>query len=213
MASDTLQGKRIAFLATCGFEQVELTEPWKAVKKAGGTPELVSLKSGEIQGMNHDEKADKFKVDKVVDDVSAEDYDGLMLPGGVANPDTLRMNVTAVDFVRDFFKQNKPVAAICHGPWMLVEADVVDGRKVTSYSSIKTDICNAGGNWVDEEVVVDNGLVTSRNPDDLPAFCASMIEEFAEGPHEGQSVGSGSPRREKVSAMSQGGQKQRVDDL
>jgi protease I len=186
MAPENLNGKRIAFLATCGVEQVELTEPWKAVKTAGGAPELISLKPGEIQGMNHDEKADTFPVDKVIDDVSAEDYDGLVLPGGVANPDTLRQHDAAVDFVRDFFKQGKPVAAICHGPWMLVEADVVEGRKLTSYASIKTDIRNAGGNWVDEAVVVDNGLVTSRNPDDLPAFCAKTVEEFAEGVHAAQ---------------------------
>jgi protease I len=216
MSEHNIEGKRIAFLATCGVEQVELTEPWKAVRDAGGTPELISLKAGEIQGMNHDEKADKFKVDKVIDDVSAEDYDGLVLPGGVANPDTLRMNDTAVDFVRDFFKQGKPVASICHGPWMLVEADVIDGRKLTSYPSIKTDVINAGGNWVDEEVVVDNGLVTSRNPDDLPAFCAKAVEEFAEGEHEGQTAGaasSGAKRRETVGAVQQSGEKQRVDDL
>jgi protease I len=183
MTNNDLSGKRIAFVATCGVEQVELTEPWKAVKAAGGKPELISFEEGEIQGYNHDEKADKFKVDKKIDDVSAEDYDGLVLPGGVASPDTLRTCETTVDFVRDFFKQGKPVAAICHGPWLLVEADVVDGRKLTSSKSIKTDIINAGGNWVDEEVVVDNGLVTSRNPDDLPAFCAKVVEEIAEGKH------------------------------
>ncbi len=212
MSTQNLNGKRIAFLATCGVEQVELTDPWQAVKDAGGTPELISLKKGEIQGFNHDKPGDKFKVDRVVDEVSAEDYDGLLLPGGVANPATLRTNETAVDFVRDFFKQSKPVASICHGPWMLVEADVVNGRKLTSYSSIKTDIRNAGGNWVDEEVVVDNGLVTSRNPDDLPAFCAKAVEEFAEGIHEKQ----GSPAKKRGAALSaagQSGEKQRVDDL
>ncbi len=183
MATENLQGKRIAFIATCGVEQVELTEPWKAVEQAGGTPELISLKAGEIQGYHHDEKADKFEVDQEISNVNAEDYGGLVIPGGVANPDTLRMCETTVDFVRDFFKQGKPVAAICHGPWLLVEADVVDGRKVTSYKSIKTDLINAGANWIDEEVVVDNGLVTSRNPDDLPAFCSKAVEEFAEGKH------------------------------
>jgi protease I len=178
-----LKNKRIAFLATCGFEQVELTEPWKAVKAAGATPELVSLKAGTIQGFDHDEKADQFDVDRTVDEVTAEEYDGLVLPGGVANPDTLRTNETAVDFVRDFFKQGKPVAAICHGPWMLVEADVVDGRQLTSWPSLKTDITNAGGYWVNEPVVIDEGLVTSRKPEDLAAFCAKAVEEFAEGRH------------------------------
>jgi len=216
MGTESINGKRIAFLATCGVEQVELAEPWKAVKDAGATPELISLKSGEIQGYNHDKKADTFSVDKVVADVSAEDYDGLVLPGGVANPDTLRMNDEAVDFVRDFFKQQKPVAAICHGPWMLVEADVVEGRTLTSYPSIKTDIINAGGNWVDKEVVVDNGLVTSRNPDDLKAFCRKAIEEFGEGIHEGQHVGATKGNAEgwaTAGAVAQAGQKQRMDDL
>jgi protease I len=215
MAEENLTGKRIAFVATDGVEQVELTDPWKAVEAAGGKPELISLKAGQIQGMNHDEKADKFSVDKAIDDVSAEEYDGLVLPGGVANPDTLRMCDVTVDFVRDFFKQGKPVAAICHGPWLLVEADVVEGRKLTSYQSIKTDVRNAGGNWVDEEVVVDNGLVTSRNPDDLPAFCAKMVEEFAEGIHEGQRERYTTVHndRAKVGAVAQGGQKQRIDDL
>jgi protease I len=183
MANQSIEGKRIAFLATDGFEQVELTDPWEAVEQAGGKPELVSIKVGQIQGMNHDEKADKFPVDHVVGEVNAEEYDGLVLPGGVANPDTLRMNDEAIDFVRDFFKQGKPVAAICHGPWSLVEADVVDGRTLTSWPSLKTDILNAGGKWVDQEVVVDNGLVTSRKPDDLKAFSAKAVEEFAEGRH------------------------------
>jgi protease I len=211
MATKSLAGKRIAFLATDGVEQVELTEPWKSVKDAGATVELISIKSGEIQGVNHDKKADTFPVDKLIADVSAEDYDGLVLPGGVFNPDALRMDATAVDFVRDFFKQQKPVAAICHGPWMLVEADVIDGRKLTSYWSIKTDVRNAGGNWVDEECVVDNGLVTSRSPDDLSAFCAKAVEEFGEGVHEEQTAGASG--RQKVSASQHGGQKQRVDDL
>ena len=183
---DELKGKRIAFLATDMFEQVELTEPWKAVEQAGGTPELVSLKPGQIQGFNHFEPADKFKVDKTVEEVSASDYDGYMQPGGVGNPDTLRMDENAVNFVREFFEQGKPAAVICHGPWILVEAGVVGGRTVTSWPSLQTDIRNAGGNWVDKEVVVDNGLVTSRKPDDLPAFNKKMVEEFAEGKHAGQ---------------------------
>ncbi len=191
MAEHEVNGKRIAFLATDGVEQVELTDPWEAVKSAGGTPELISIQPGKIQGWNHDKKGKKLKVDKTVNEVSAEDYDGLALPGGVMNPDMLRMHDEAVDFVRDFFKQEKPVAAICHGPWMLVEADVVEGRTLTSWPSVKTDIRNAGGNWVDQEVVVDNGMVTSRKPDDLPAFCAKMVEEFAEGRHEQHHVGAG----------------------
>ncbi len=181
-----LKGKKVAFLATDMVEQVELTEPWKAVKEAGGTPELVSIKSGEIQGFNHYDKADKFKVDKTVEEVSASDYDALVQPGGVGNPDTLRMDENAVNFVREFFEQGKPVAVICHGPWMLVEAGAVRGRTVTSWPSLQTDIRNAGGKWVDEEVHVEDGLVTSRKPADLPAFNKKMIEEFAEGKHEGQ---------------------------
>ncbi len=149
---------------------------------------LVSLKSGDIQGVHHEKQGDTFTVDKTVDDVSAADYTGLVLPGGVFNPDALRMNESAVNFVRDFFIQGKPVAAICHGPWMLIEADVVALRKVTSWPSLKTDLINAGATWVDEECVCDNGLVTSRNPDDLPAFCKKMIEEFAEGKHAKQSA-------------------------
>lgn len=186
--SKTLDGKRIAFLATDGFEQVELTQPWQSIKDAGAEVVLVSPKSGKIQGMHHDQKADKFKVDETVDSVSAENFDGLVLPGGVANPDSLRVCEDAVSFVRDFFKQHKPVAAVCHGPWMLVEADVVRGRKVTSWPSLKTDLINAGAKWVDEECVVDEGLVTSRKPDDLDAFCAKAIEEFAEGKHAGQTA-------------------------
>ena len=209
MADNNLSGKRIAFLATDGVEQVELTDPWQAVKDAGATPELISLKSGKIQGWNHDKKGKKFKVDKLVHETSAEDYDGLVLPGGVMNPDTLRMYDEAVDFVRDFFKQEKPVASICHGPWMLVEADVVDGRRLTSWPSVKTDIRNAGGNWVDEEVVVDNGLVTSRKPDDLPAFCAKAVEEFAEGRHATQQVGVGAGAAEN----DRGTPASRIDDL
>lgn len=183
-----LQGKRIAFLATDGFEQIELTRPWNDIKAAGAIVELISLKSGEIQGMQHDEKSDTFKVDKVVSDVSASDYDGLVLPGGVANPDSLRIDQKAVSFVKEFFEQKKPVAAICHGPWTLVEAGVLKNRTVTSWPSLKTDITNAGGKWVDKEVQVDQGLVTSRKPDDLDAFCKKAIEEFAEGIHERQAA-------------------------
>ncbi|HVT30189.1 MAG TPA: type 1 glutamine amidotransferase domain-containing protein [Lacipirellulaceae bacterium] len=213
MASESIQHKRIAFLATDGVEQVELTDPWEAVKSNGAQPELISIKSGEIQGMNHDEKADTFDVDKLVSEVRANDYDALVLPGGVANPDKLRMNEDAVCFVRDFFEQHKPVAAICHGPWMLVEADVVEGRTLTSYPSLKTDICNAGGKWVDREVVVDEGLITSRNPHDLPAFIAKMVEEIAEGPHEGQHVGAGASGQETAAVGRHSGEKQQIYDL
>ena len=179
-----LSGKRIAFLAADGVEQVELTHPWDGIKGAGATVELISLEPGKIQGVNHMEKGDEFSVDRVVSDVNANDYDGLVLPGGVANPDFLRSNDDAVKFVREFFNQHKPVAAICHGPWTLVEAGVVQGRTLTSWPSIQTDIRNAGGNWVDEQVHVDNGLVTSRKPDDLEAFTSKAIEEFAEGRHD-----------------------------
>ena len=186
--NNNLSGKKIAFLTTDGFEQVELTKPWNAIKDAGAEVILVSLKSGKIQGFHHDKKADQFTVDKTVGDVSAADFNGLVLPGGVANPDALRVNKEAVSFVRDFFTQQKPVAAICHGPWMLIEADVVRGRTVTSWPSLQTDLKNAGANWVDQECVCDQGLVTSRNPDDLPAFCDKAIEEFAEGKHAGQTA-------------------------
>jgi protease I len=179
-----LSGKAIAFLATDGVEQVELTEPWHAVENAGGRPELISIKEGRIQGVHGMDKADTFPVDKLVSQVRAEDYDGLVQPGGVANPDFLRMDQHAVRFVRDFFALGKPVAAICHGPWMLVEADVVRGRTITSWPSLRTDIRNAGGTWVDEEVHTEQGLVTSRKPDDLPAFCRKLVEEFAEGFHQ-----------------------------
>lgn len=178
-----LSGKRIAFLATDGVEQSELSKPWAAIKAAGAKVELISLKQGKIQGMKHDEKGEQFQVDKVISEASATDYDGLVLPGGVASPDALRMEEDAVSFVKNFFEQSKPVAAICHGPWTLVEADVLKGRTVTSWPSLKTDIINAGGEWVDEEVHVDRGLVTSRKPDDLDAFCTKAIEEFAEGRH------------------------------
>jgi protease I len=184
--ADKLQGKRVAFLATDMVEQVELTEPWKAVKEAGATPELVSLEEGEIQGFNHYDKGDTFKVDRTVEEARADDYDALVIPGGVGNPDTMRTDENAVELVRQFFEQGKPVGVICHGPWMLVEAGVVRGRTVTSWPSLRTDIRNAGGDWVDEQVVVDDGLVTSRKPDDLPAFNAKIVEEFAEGRHERQ---------------------------
>jgi len=188
----TLDGKRIAFVATDGVEQVELTQPWDAVKDAGGIPELISTEDGEIQGFNHLDKGDTFPVDRTASQVDVGDYDGLVLPGGVANPDRLRTDDDVVAFIRSFFEAGKPVAVICHGPWTLVEADVVKGRTLTSFPSVRTDIRNAGGEWVDEEVHVDGGLVSSRNPDDLDAFCAKAIEEFAEGVHDRQreSVGS-----------------------
>jgi protease I len=193
--ADKLQGKRIAFVvAPEGVEQVELTEPWKAVESEGGKPELISTEEGEVQAFNHLDKGDTFPVDRTVRRADAGEYDGLVLPGGVANPDFLRMDEAAVSFIRGFFEQGKPVAVICHGPWTLVEADVLRGRTITSWPSLKTDIRNAGGKWVDEEVVVEEGLVSSRKPDDLPAFCAKLVEEFCEGVHEGQrqSVGSAS---------------------
>jgi protease I len=177
-----LNGRKVAFLATDMVEQVELTEPWKAVEDAGGNPELLSLEDGEIQGFNHYDKADKFPVDRKVEDVSIDDYDALVIPGGVGNPDTMRAEENAVRFVREFFEAGKPVALICHAPWMLVEADVVRDRRLTSFWSIKSDVENAGGNWVDEEVVVDGNLVTSRNPDDLPAFNQELVELFARAP-------------------------------
>ena len=183
--SDELKGKKIAILAADGVERVELEQPREAVENAGATTELISLEAGEIQAMDHDlEPARKFAVDTVIADVSADDYDGLILPGGVANPDNLRQDDDVIAFLRAFFASGKPVGVICHGPWTLVEADLVRGRTLTSYPSIRTDIRNAGGNVVDQEVVVDQGLVSSRNPDDLPAFCAKIVEEFAEGAHE-----------------------------
>ena len=186
--ADELSGKKIALLATDGVEQIELTKPREAITAAGAEVELVSLGAGKIQGVNHMDKGDEFPVDRVVTDANANDYDGLVLPGGVANPDFLRGNDDAVKFVREFFNQRKPVAAICHGPWTLVEAGVIQGRTLTSWPTLQTDIRNAGGTWVDEEVHVDEGLVTSRKPDDLDAFCAKAIEEFAEGRHTGQSA-------------------------
>ncbi len=182
--ANELKGKRIAFLFTEGVEQVELTEPLEAVREAGAEAELISLEKGEVEMWQHFDKGDKIEATTAVADADPSDYDGLVLPGGVANPDQLRADEDAVKFVRSIFDQDKPLGVICHGPWLLVEADVVRGRKVTSWPSLKTDIRNAGGEWVDEEVVVDQGLVTSRKPDDLPAFCAKIVEEFAEGKHE-----------------------------
>jgi protease I len=181
--AQNLEGKRIAFLATDGVEQSELEQPWQELMKAGAKVELLSVHKGAIQAMRHMDKGDTFEVDGLVADADPSDYDGLVLPGGVANPDMLRANEKAVQFVRRFAEQSKPIAAICHGPWTLVEAGVVRGRTLTSWPSLKTDIENAGGKWVDEEVHVDRGLVTSRKPDDLPAFSAKAIEEFAEGRH------------------------------
>ena len=182
-----LTDKKVAFLvANEGTEQIELTEPWRAVEDAGATPVLVAPEPGHVQAYHHLDKADTFPVDRVVSEADASEYDGLVLPGGVANPDFLRTDEDAVAFVRAFFEQAKPVAAICHAPWTLIEADVVKGRKLTSWPSLQTDLRNAGATWVDEEVHVDEGLVTSRNPDDLPAFCAKLVEEIAEGVHEGQ---------------------------
>lgn len=176
----TLQGRRVAFLvAPEGIEQVELTEPWKAVQEAGGSPELISIRPGTVQAFNHLDKADTFPVDKVVTEANVDDYIGLALPGGVANPDFLRTAPDAVSFVAEFFARGKPVAAICHAPWLLVEADVVRGRTVTSWPSLRTDLRNAGADWVDQQVVADGDLVTSRKPDDLPAFNAKLIETFA----------------------------------
>ncbi len=183
--ANELNGKTIAILAADGVEQVELEQTRAAVEAAGAETELLSVETGEIQAMNNDiEPGDKFKVDKAAVDAAVEDYDGLILPGGTINPDKLRQDPEVISFVQAFFLAAKPVGAICHGPWTLVEADLVRGRTLTSYPSIRTDIRNAGGNVVDEEVVVDHGLVTSRNPDDLPAFCAKLVEEFAEGIHD-----------------------------
>ena len=177
--ADQLQGKRIAIVASDGFEQSELFEPQKALKAAGATVEIIAPKSGKIQGMEHHNKGKKASVDRTIDAAKAEDYAALVLPGGVANPDALRADERVVDFVRHFFETKKPVAAICHGPWTLIEAQVAKGRTVTSWPSLKTDLKNAGANWVDREVVVDGHLVTSRKPDDLPIFCAKMIEAFS----------------------------------
>jgi protease I len=178
--TQALSDRRIAFLvAPEGIEQVELTEPWKAVKEAGGQPELVSTKSGEVQAFNHLDKADTFPVDHVVGEVSEADYDALVLPGGVANPDALRMVPDAVRFVKSFFTEGKLVAAICHAPWTLIEADVVRGLRMTSWPSLQTDLRNAGAQWVDEQLVTDRNLITSRKPDDLPVFCSALVERLS----------------------------------
>jgi protease I len=183
-----LDGLRVAILVTDGFEQSELTEPRHALDEAGAATKLVSPNEREVRGWKHFDQADRFDVDVRLDDASAADFDALLLPGGVANPDQLRMNPKAVEFVRTFVDAGKPVAAICHGPWTLIDAGAVRGRTVTSWPSLKTDLENAGATWVDREVVVDDGLVTSRNPQDIPAFNAKMIEEFAEGRHADRTV-------------------------
>jgi protease I len=178
--SENLNGRKVAFaVAPEGIEQVELTEPWKAVEQAGGTPQLVSVESGTVQAFNHLDKGDTFPVDATFTDATVDDFDGLVLPGGVANPDALRMDSKAVAFIKAFFDAGKPVAAICHAPWTLVEADVVRGRTVTSWPSLQTDLRNAGATWVDDELVQDGNLVTSRKPDDLPAFCKALVEQYS----------------------------------
>ena len=180
---EKLDGKKVAILVADGFEQVEMTKPRAALQEAGAEARIVSVKSGQIQGMNHADQGDKFDVDLTLDEARPEEFDALMIPGGLYNPDTLRSTPKALEFTKHFFREGKPVAAICHGPWVLIDAGVVRGRKLTSWPAIQTDVKNAGGTWVDEEVVVDNGLVTSRTPDDIPAFNRKMTEEFAEGKH------------------------------
>jgi protease I len=175
----SLEGRKVAFLAADGVEQAELDQPWQAVLDAGGTPELISLSDGEIQAFQHLDKGERRAVDRTVDQADPADYDGLVLPGGVANPDFLRSEPAAVKFARSFVQAGTPVGVICHGPWTLIEADVVRGRRITSWPSLRTDLRNAGAEWVDEEVVVDGGLVSSRKPDDLPAFCATLVREIA----------------------------------
>jgi protease I len=182
--ANELQGKKVAFIATEGVEQVELTEPWKAVEQAGAQPELISIEDGDVQAWNHFDKGDTFKVDRTIEEAQPDEYDALVLPGGVANPDQLRADENVVSFIRTFAQSGKPIGVICHGPWTLIEAGVVQGRKLTSWPTLQTDLRNAGAEWVDEEVVVDQGLVSSRKPDDLPAFNAKIVEEFAEGRHE-----------------------------
>jgi protease I len=186
MAEQNLKGKKVAIIAADMVERVELVEPRKALEEAGAKTELLSIEPGKIDAFDHFDKAEQIKVDRLVEEADASDYDALMIPGGVGNPDLLRGDENVVSFVRDFFEAGKPVAAICHGPWVLVEAGVVRDRTLTSWPTVQTDIRNAGGNWVDKEVVVDSGLVTSRKPDDIPAFNKKMIEEFAEGVHSEQ---------------------------
>jgi len=183
-----LNGKKVAILVEDGFEQIELTSPKQALEEAGAKTYIISPKRDKVKGWEHTKWGQEFPGDVAIDKAKANDYDALLLPGGVMNPDKLRTNKPAIQFVRSFIEQGKPVAAICHGPWVLVEADVLNGRKVTSYPSIQTDLKNAGANWVDQEVVVDRGLVTSRSPDDLPAFNRKLVEEVAEGQHERQRV-------------------------
>ena len=187
--ANSIAGKRVAILATDGFEESELLQPKRTLEEAGAQTTVVSLKPGMIKGWTEQNWGQMVPVDATVDAIAADDFDALMLPGGVMNPDKLRMNEEAVDFVKDFFKHGKPVGAICHGPWMLVEAGVVEDRELTSWPSLKTDIENAGGNWKDKEVVVDEGLVTSRKPADIPAFCRKLIEEIGEGVHEERTAG------------------------
>lgn len=186
-----LQGRKIAILATHGFEQSELEKPREALEAAGAEASIISIDADDIRGWSGDDFGDSVAVDLTLDEAKAEHFDGLLLPGGVMNPDKLRMEPKAVEFVRAFFAAGKPVAAICHGPQLLIEAEVVRGRRLTSYASIKKDLINAGAKWEDSEVVTDNGLVTSRKPDDIPAFNRKMIEEFAEGVHTPRAVGSG----------------------
>ncbi|CAN5595160.1 type 1 glutamine amidotransferase domain-containing protein [soil metagenome] len=192
-----LEGKKVAILVADGFEQVEMTKPREALHEAGAETKIVSLKSGKIQGVNHDEKGDQFEVDLTLEKAQPGDFDALLIPGGLMNPDAMRQEESALQFVRHFFTTRKPVAVICHGPQVLISANLVRDRTMTSWPAIKVDMQNAGANWIDEEVVVDHGLVSSRKPDDIPAFNEKMIEEFAEGKHEGQ----GPPEREKTATI------------
>jgi protease I len=188
MSEHSIAGKKVAFLLTDGVEQVELTSPWQADKDAGGEPTLVAPGGGRLQGYNGTDKGDTFNVDLKLAEANASDFDALVLPGGVVNADHLRVDKAAQNFVRSFFEQHKPVASICHGPWLLIDAGVIRGRNVTSYHTLQTDLKNAGANWSDEEVVVDQGLVTSRHPGDLPAFNRKLVEEISEGRHAGQTA-------------------------